>query len=114
MRLENEKGYNGVAKSLPSMTVNGVITYAQDGTARALQNPIVIDEGMPDAADSGAAKGFLGFGDLATYLVGMVGGIQIASSTDYLFGKNQTAFRGVVNMDIQRKPAATLIHLKTA
>ena len=88
--------------------------FAQDGTPRILQNPVVIDEGMPDLAESDAGKAVMGFGDLATWMVGLIGGIQIAVSTEYLFGKNQTAFRGVLNMDIKRKPVATFMTIKTA
>lgn len=91
-----------------------VVTFAQDGTPRILQNPVVIDEGMPDLAESDAGKAVMGFGDLATWMVGLIGGIQIAVSTEYLFGKNQTAFRGVLNMDIKRKPVATFMTIKTA
>ncbi len=91
-----------------------VVTYGQDGQPRILQNPVVIDEGMPDIADSGAGKAILAFGDLSTYLVGLVNGIQIGVSTEVLFRRNQTAFRAVLNYDIKRKPVATLITLKTA
>jgi HK97 family phage major capsid protein len=91
-----------------------VITYGQDGTPRIMQNPVVIDEGMPDLADTAAATGILGFGDLAAYLVGLVGGIQIASSQDARFEYNQTCFRGLVNMDIKRKPVNIFRLLKTA
>jgi HK97 family phage major capsid protein len=81
----------------------------------ALLKPIIIEEGMPDlttADQSGVA--FCGFGDLATYIVGLQGGMQLGVSTEYLFGINQTAYRLVMNMDIKRKPAATFVTLKTA
>ena len=67
-----------------------------------------------DLAADEANKAFLGYGDLATFLVGLVGGIQIGVSTEYLFGENQTAFRAIVNMDMKRKPSATYTILKTA
>jgi HK97 family phage major capsid protein len=90
------------------------ITYGPDGTSRILRNPVVNDEGLPDLSTADQkSKIFGAFGDLATYLVGMAGGIQIASSSDYLFGNNQTAFRGVMLMDIIRKPVKTLVALKT-
>lgn len=104
----------GIIEDLDRTGKTPVITYGQDGMPRVLQNEVVIEEGMPDIADSAADTGFIGFGDWATYLVGLIEGIQIASSSDYLFGKNQTAFRGVLNMDIKRKPVATAILGKTA
>ena len=104
----------GIMEDMDRLGKVPVITYDQAGNARALQNPIEIDEGMPDLADSAANTAILGFGDPATWLVGLVGGIQVAVSTEYLFGKNQTAFRGVLNLDIKRKPVATFITAKTA
>lgn len=91
-----------------------VCTYTPDGMARCLMNPCIIEEAMPDLADDAVNKAFLGYGDLATFLVGLVGGIQIGVSTEYLFGQNQTAFRAIVNMDMKRKPSATYTILKTA
>lgn len=103
----------GLIEDMDRQGKTPVVTYAQDGTPRVLQNPVVIDEGMPDIADSGKSKALLAFGDPATYMVGLIGGIQIAVSTEYLFGKNQTAFRGLINMDIKRKPVATFMLMKT-
>ena len=85
-----------------------------DGSMKALQNPIVNDEGMPDIADSAENKTFLGYGDLATFIVGLVGGIQLATSADYRFGNNQTSYRALLNMAIKRKPVNTLRIMKTA
>lgn len=91
------------------------ISYAPDGSARILRNPVINDEGLPDLSTAiQAGKIFGAFGDLATYLVGMAGGIKIASDASYLFGNNQTAFRGVMLMDIVRKPVRTMVALKTA
>lgn len=91
-----------------------VVTYGQDGAARIKQRPLVIDELMPDEGDENPSTAFAGFGDLKTYLVGLVGGIQMGMSTEYLWGKNQTAFRGVLNLDIKRKPIKTFVTIKTA
>lgn len=91
-----------------------LVTYGNDGMPRILGNQVEIDEGMPDIADSAVSKTFVLFGDLATYMVGLVGGIQIATSTEVLFKRNQTAFRGVINFDIKRKPVASLIGIRTA
>lgn len=87
--------------------------FNQDHT-KILGNEYVLDALMPTKATSGAGKGFIGFGDLKTFLVGVAGGIRIASSTDYLFGNNQTAFRGTLLMDIQRKPVKSFVLCKTA
>jgi len=91
-----------------------VLTNKQNGEYLCKQRPLVIDEDMPDEADDAPATAFMAVGDLATMIVGLVGGIQVAASSDYLFGRNQTAFRGVINMDVARKPVKTLCTLKTA
>jgi len=90
--------------------------YKEDaqGNPMVLGRPVVIDEGMPDEGDSAAATAFLGFGDLRTYLIGLVQGIQLAQSQHDRFAKNQTTFRGLINFDIKRKPVATFITAKTA
>lgn len=90
-----------------------VITDGPSGL-RCLGNPVVVDAYMPTSSDSAAATGFAVFGDLKTMFVGLVGGIKIAVSTEVLFKRNQTGFRGVINFDIKRKPFAGLITLKTA
>jgi HK97 family phage major capsid protein len=91
-----------------------VITFGQNGSARIKQNEILIEEYMPGLDESAAATGFLGYGDPATFIVAMVGGMQIASDASYLFGKNQTAFRATTIVDIKRKPVPTFILAKTA
>lgn len=104
----------GVIENLDRTGKVPVITYAQDGTARCKQNPIVNDEYMPGLDESAASTGFLLYGDLATLLIAMVGGIEIKSDQSVRFDKNQTAFRATTVMDIKRKPVATLILGKTA
>lgn len=104
----------GLCEDMDRTGKTPVVTEIGDGSSKVLRSPAVIEEGMPDLADSAPATGFIAFGDLATILVGMIGGIQIASDTSYLFGNNQTAFRGIINMDIIRKPVKTLMLLKTA
>lgn len=91
-----------------------VIKEKDNGDVLCKRRPVVIDEDMPDESDDGADKVVLGVGDLGSYIVGLVGGIMTAASSDYLFGENQTAFRAVVNMDIKRKPVNTFRVLKTA
>ena len=91
-----------------------LIREKEDGTLLLKQNPIVNDEYMPGLDESAAGTGFALIGDLATLLVGMVGGIRIASDSSVKFDKNQTAFRGDTIVDIKRKPVATLILVKTA
>lgn len=90
------------------------VTYAPDGSPKFMGNPVVVEEGMPDIADSAVSKAFVGFGDLAAYIVGLVGGINVATSTEFYFNRNQTCFRGVINMAIKRKPVNTYRILKTA
>jgi HK97 family phage major capsid protein len=91
-----------------------LIREKEDGTMLLKQNPIEIEEYMPGKDESAAATGFLLYGDLATILVGMVGGLQIASDASVKFDKNQTAFRATAIADIKRKPVATMILGKTA
>lgn len=91
-----------------------LIREREDGTMLLKQNPIVNDEYMPGLDESNKDTGFALYGDLATYLVGMVGGLQIASDASVKFDKNQTAFRGTTIVDIKRKPVATLMLVKTA
>lgn len=91
-----------------------LIREKDDGTMLLKQNPIVNDEYMPGLDESAPETGFALYGDLATMLVGMVGGIRIASDASVKFDKNQTAFRGDAIVDIKRKPVATLILAKTA
>lgn len=91
------------------------MTFDAAGNASLLRNPVVNDELLPDlstAVQAGAAFG--AFGDLKAMLVGLVGGIRIASDASYRFGYNQTAFRAVALMDIVRKPINTLRTIKAA
>lgn len=90
-----------------------LVTYTPAGQPLLLGRPVVIEEGLPDT-ETTASTGFGAFGDLSTYWVGLVGGMQLGTSTEYLFGKNQTAFRNVLNVDILRKPLASLILATTA
>ena len=106
-------GIRGLIEDMDRTGKVPVVRYANDGTTLVLGQPFVTDEGMPGTADTAADTAFLGFGDLATYLVGMQGGMQIGASTEYLFGRNQTAFRNVMNVDIVRKPVKTFKIIKT-
>lgn len=85
-----------------------------DGSFAILRNQVVTEALMPTTAVSAPNSPFAMFGDLKAMLVGMAGGIRIASSTDYLFGNNQTAFRATMLMDMKRKPMKSLVLLKTA
>lgn len=104
----------GIIEGIDRTGKTPLVTYGQDGSARLLQNPLVNDEYMPDTTEDGASKPCLLYGDLATLMVGMVGGIQVASDSSVRFDKNQTCFRGTVIADIKRKPVASLILGKTA
>ena len=70
----------------------GIVTYDPNGKILIWGRPVVIDEGMPRIRNSNPDKVVLGFGDLKTYVVGLVQGIQVASSTEDRFGANQTTF----------------------
>jgi HK97 family phage major capsid protein len=91
-----------------------VIREQPDGSMRIKQNEVVIEEYMPGLDESAAATAFLGYGDPATFIAAMVGGIQIASDTSVRFDKNQTCFRGTTIVDIKRKPVKTFTVAKTA
>jgi len=91
-----------------------VIREQPDGSMRVKQNEVTIEEYMPGLDETAAATGFIGYGDPATFLVAMVGGMQIASDASVRFDKNQTCFRGTTIVDIKRKPVKTFILAKTA
>jgi len=104
----------GILEDIDRSGKSKIITHRDSGDPLCKMMPLVIEEAMPDKIDDAVDTGFMAVGDLAAMIVGLVGGIMVSTSTDYLFGKNQTAFRGVVNADIQRKPVNTLRTLKTA
>jgi HK97 family phage major capsid protein len=105
----------GLIEDIDRQGKTPLITYAQDGSPRIMQRPVVVDESMYDLADSAASKTVLAFGDLAAILVVMAGnGLQIATSTEFYFNRNQTCFRALGHIDIKRKPVNTLRVLKTA
>lgn len=93
----------------------GVLKEKEDGTRLVLGKPVIQDPDAPVQADSGAGKAVAHFGDLKAMMVILAGaGIRLASSTEYLFGANQTAFRALGHIDVVRKPANILRTLKTA
>lgn len=104
----------GIILSIDRLGKEKIVTYDNQGNPLIWGRPVVIDEGMPDKANSAPDTTVLGFGDLATYVVGLVQGIQVASSAEDRFSKNQTTFRGVLNYDIKRKPVATFNVIRTA
>ena len=104
----------GVVEDLDRTGKNPVVRESEDGTYRIKGNPVVIDEYMPGLDESAADTGFALYGDPATIILGMVGGMRIASDASVKFDKNQTAFRGDVIVDIKRKPVKTLVLVKTA
>lgn len=91
-----------------------LIRERDDGTIRLKQREVIVEEYMPDLSESDKATPFLGFGDPKTFILGQCGGMQFASDTSYLFGKNQTAFRATTIVDIKRKPVKTFTVAKTA
>jgi len=85
-----------------------------DGSYSLKGKLFIEDEGMPDEVDSGAGKALLGFGDPKTWAVTLAGsGIQLAADTSYRFAYNQTAFRAVGHLSIDRKPGKTWALLNT-
>lgn len=103
----------GILQDIDRQGKTPLVKENANGEYLVYNRPCIIEPLMPDLADSGKSKGFLGLGDLMTFIVGLIGGIQIAQSSDYLFGNNQTAFRAVLNMDIKRKPVKTFMLYKT-
>lgn len=92
-----------------------VITYGPADEIYCNRRPVIVEEDAPDEGDDAVATAVLGFGDLASWLVVLAGnGIQMASSTEYLFGKSQTCFRATAHVDVVRKPVNTFRLLKTA
>jgi HK97 family phage major capsid protein len=91
-----------------------VIRESEAGEIRIKTNPVLIEEDMPGLDESAGGTAFAAFGDPATLLMAMVGGIQIASDASVKFDKNQTAFRGTTIMGFGRKPVNTLTVIKTA
>jgi HK97 family phage major capsid protein len=61
-----------------------------------LGKPIVADPFMP--AIAGTAKSIL-FGDFSQFFVRLVGGVRFERSDDFLFNKDQVAFRAVLRAD---------------
>jgi HK97 family phage major capsid protein len=104
----------GVIEDLDRTGKVPVLREQPDGTYRCKGAPVVIEEHMPGTDDSAVATGFALYGDMATTMVGMVGGIQIASDSSVRFDKNQTAFRATTIVDIKRKPVKTMTLLKTS
>ena len=109
-----DEDIQGIVEELDRTGKVPIITFAQDGSPRIKQRPVVIEEYMPGTDESAAATAFAAFGDLATYIVGMVGGMHLASDASYRFGQNQTTFRATTVMDMKRKPVKTFTTLKTA
>lgn len=107
-------GSSGLISNMDRLGKVPVVTIGNDGQARILTNPEVIEEHMPGTDESAAGTGFIVYGDPATWIVGMVGGLRIASDASVKFDKNQTAFRGDTIVDIKRKPVASAITIKTA
>jgi len=105
----------GVLEDLNRTGKTPVISHDNAGNARCLYQPVVLDEDMPDLDASAVDTAFMGYGDLAAWLVAIAGnGIQIATSKEYFFNRNQTCFRALGHIDIVRKPINTWVLIKTA
>lgn len=76
--------------------------------------PVLEVSAMPGQGDSGKDKGLALFGDLRVLMVVLAAqGIELATSTEVLFKRNQTCFRATGHIDIQRQPVNGLRLLKT-
>lgn len=92
-----------------------VIMHDNAGNARCLYQPVALDEDMPDLDASAKDTAFMGYGDMAGWLVAIAGnGIQIDTSREYFFNRNQTCFRAMGHIDVVRKPINTWVLIKTA
>jgi len=91
-----------------------ILREKSDGSYICKGRGIVEEEGMPDEGDSAANSAFIGFGSLKTFMVVMASnGIELATSTEVLFKRNQTCFRAMSHLDIKRKPLKSFTLLKT-
>ena len=98
-------------------------TYDNGGQRKLLGNEVMIDPNMtvqkpladmPEVPADGPDQGFAMFGNMKGLFVGLAGNVQLAASSDYLFGQNQTAFRLVMYLDIQAYLGRHLAVFKTA
>lgn len=104
----------GLAEDLDRTGKVPLVTEMPDGTSKIKGMPVVIEEYMPGDDESNNNTGFALVGDPATAVIGMVGGMRIASDSSVKFDKNQTQFRGTMIMDIDRKPVKSMVLMKTA
>jgi len=105
----------GVLEELNRTGKTPVVSHDNAGNARVLYQPAKLDEDMPDLDSSAKSTAFMGYGDLSAWLVAIAGnGIEIATSKEYFFNRNQTCFRAMGHIDIVRKPINTWVLLKTA
>jgi HK97 family phage major capsid protein len=61
--------------------------------------PVYFTEKVPAVQTSGGAVGDISFVDLSYYLIGDRQSVSVASSTEYLFQNDQTAFRIIERVD---------------
>jgi HK97 family phage major capsid protein len=103
----------GIVKNIDRLGKMGLIDRV-NGNLTIDNYPTVQDTNMPVRSESAKGVAFAAFGDLKSIIVGMVGGMQIASDSSVRFDKNQTCFRATTIVDIKQKPVNTLVTLKTA
>jgi HK97 family phage major capsid protein len=104
----------GLIEDMDRTGKSPVLRERDDGSYTVKQNPVITEEYMPGLDESAAGTGFLVYGDLATMLMAMVGGLEIQSDSSRHFDTDQTAFRAKTVMAFARKPVATMITVKTA
>lgn len=85
-----------------------------DGSYRLKGNDLVIEEYMPGLDEDAKDTGFALFGDLATAIIAMVGGMRVRSDSSVGFKEDQTWFAADTVATMARKPVKTLKLIKTA
>jgi len=105
----------GVLEDLNRTGKSPVVTHDNNGNARVMWQGVSVEEDMPDLDASEVDTAFMGYGDMGAWLVAIAGnGIQIATSKEYFFKRNQTCFRAMGHIDVVRKPINTWALFKTA
>lgn len=101
----------------PLISTSGAGQESILGNRRMIDTNMTVQaalDDMPWVPADGADQAFMAFGDFKGLLVGLVGGIQMAADTSYLFGQDQTAFRLMMYLDIKPFPGRNYKAFRTA
>jgi HK97 family phage major capsid protein len=104
------------------LSIRGVMRQMLDGNDRPLYDrgdhgepntidnfPYVISQRMPSAAGLTAGDDYAIFGDLEmSHYFGMLGNIDVATSSEVYFDKDMTAIRGLMHIACERIDAAAV------